>query len=364
MSKNLSASEIYQKYYSHVSEENFTKIVSADTVSSNLKRDKLGKYAKWLLNLHKHNCLKIEDLCKATEYITVFDKTAKMNKLADNDLNHYKSLSAMYRTIKPFVKSKSKAERIPEIKENEAERVYEDEAFVVICPRTEAASALYGKGTQWCTASKYSDDFWQYYSQGKLYIVINKHNGRKYQFHAETKSYMDENDEPINIESSKTSVLRKINPTQGLFNYFVAKIPYLYHEFLYEKKYGVSNTEFIDSIDDYNWQWKKYYEYSCHEYNCHEHIYYIGMEDNDHCALYCAKSVGQITGITPVIDKMFFLDKIIPCNDKNGRNEFFVVKDNSIGIYNIDTDSIRWGYTGTVEDNTCWIKHENGFCPF
>jgi hypothetical protein len=41
MPQKISAYEIYQKYYSNISEKNFKKIVSADTVSSNLQRENL-----------------------------------------------------------------------------------------------------------------------------------------------------------------------------------------------------------------------------------------------------------------------------------------------------------------------------------
>jgi len=349
----VTAHEIHWKYYRNISKENFTKIVSADTISSNLQKNKLGKYGKWLLKLYKRKCLKLEDLYKAADYIAIFDKIAKMNKLLYIDLNHYKSLPEMYRVIKPFIKIKSENEEIRRIKEYEAEKVYEDEAFVVISPKTNAASCLYGKGTQWCTASKYCNRFWDYYSQGNLYIIINKRNGKKYQFHAETKSFMNENDEPINWE---TCTLKKINATQGLFNYFISKIPYLYHEFLYEKKYNINDqTEFIEDIDDYKCRWKIY-----HEFGYKQYVYYIGLEDNS-STLYCVKWVGQIIGITQVIDKKFGVEKIIPFKNIARQNEVIIIKGNHTGIYNIDTDTIRWGYKGFVDDRIDWVNNKKVF---
>jgi hypothetical protein len=72
---------------------------------------------------------------------------------------------------------------------------------------------------------------------GKLYIIIDKRTGKKYQFHRETESYMGEEDAPINLAYSsygcwKTSTLEEINATDGLFHYLIAKFPYLYNEFL------------------------------------------------------------------------------------------------------------------------------------
>ena len=234
--KSLPVSEIRQKYYSNISQEDFFKIASTDSISSNLQKDKLGKYAKWLLHLYQRKSLKLEDLYKAAEYITIFDKVAKMNKLTLLDLNGYKSLPEMYKAIKPYYKTNSNAEKSQKIKDTEAEKLYEDEAFMVVNPKTRKASILYGKGTQWCTAAKNNNQFRYYNKMGKLYIIIDKRYGKKYQFHAETKSYMDETDEEINWEfgsfSRKTCTLEKINATNGLFDYLISLFPNLYDEFL------------------------------------------------------------------------------------------------------------------------------------
>ena len=211
--KSLPMSEIRQKYYKNISEDDFIKIAAADSISSNLQKDKLGKYAKWMLNLYKRKRLKLEDLYKATEYIALFDKTAKMNKLPDIDLNHYTSLAEMYQFIKPFGVINSKKEILREIKEKDAEKMYEDEAFVVIYPKTELAGILYGKGTRWCTAAKYDNRFRDYNRMGNMYIIIDKRYGKKYQFHAETKNFMNEKDTHINERGNWKKLM---NVTPGL----------------------------------------------------------------------------------------------------------------------------------------------------
>jgi len=368
MPRKMPASEIHRKYYSNIPDENFTKIVSADTVSSNLQKDVLGKYAKWLLNLYQRKSLKMEDLYKAEEYIAIFDKSAKMNKLADIDLNHYKSLPEMYRVIQPFVKTKSKTEKERKIKTKEAEKLYEDEAFVVIHPKTKAASCFYGKGTQWCTAAKKHNSFRYYNKRGKLYIVIDKRNGKKYQFHPATKSFMDEEDEALNYYMYgddeifghwwNSYILKEVNATRGLFNYFISEIPYLYHDFLIVTefsgeplKYRYRSVDYDDAVLYGN---TMYYEFV---YN--RHTYFIELEDTC-CTLFCTKRVGQIIGKAQVIDKKFGAEKIIPFKNITRRNELVIIKNNHKGIYNIDTDTIRWGYRGLV-DKVDWMKPENIF---
>ena len=197
------ASEIHGKFYPEISDDDFNKIVSADPISSNLERNNLGEYGKWLLNLYKKKNLKLENLYKATEYITIFDKAKKSKKLVNNDINKYKSLPELFSVVEPFThqESISNNDIANNIKNKEADVVYEDAEWKVIVPKTEKASCLYGANTQWCTASKENNMFDEYNEQGKLYININKQSGRKYQFHLETKSFMDEIDEKIKLNS-------------------------------------------------------------------------------------------------------------------------------------------------------------------
>jgi hypothetical protein len=87
--------------------------------------------------------------------------------------------------------------KIKAIKRLGAERLYEDERFIVVHPKTEAASCLYGKGTQWCTSARHNNKFNHYHSRGKLYVIVDKKTHAKYQFHFETRSYRDELNVPL-----------------------------------------------------------------------------------------------------------------------------------------------------------------------
>ena len=274
--KSLTISEIRQKYYSTISEEDFIKIASIDSISSNMQKNKLGKYAKWLLNLYKHKCLKLEDLYKATDYIATFDKVAKMKIYIDLDLNHYKSLSQMYKMIKPYMKIIGKSEKIRNIKTNESEILFEDGIFLVIHPKTKRASMLYGKGTQWCTAAKYGNNFRDYNKMGKLYIIIDKRNGKKYQFHIETESFMNENDEPINLSNNFKS-----KPI-SLFNDFKSKPISLFNNF---RSYTLEKINVTDRLFDYfNAKYKRYL--TCFFFNGLNKDNFIEIvRNNDFCIL-------------------------------------------------------------------------------
>ena len=192
-------SDIHDKYYSKIPEDIFRQIISADPTYRIEKSEKMGKYGKWLLSLYMNRQLKIEDLYKATEYLQYFIKY--YNIIQVKDINKYKSLQDLYNVVSQYMNNDniatSKSDEVRKIKEG-AEKVYEDSEWLVIIPHTQEASCYYGKGTQWCTAAEYSHNmFDNYNNQGPLYINIDKVNNLKYQFHFETDSFMDENDNPI-----------------------------------------------------------------------------------------------------------------------------------------------------------------------
>jgi hypothetical protein len=220
MGKSCAVELIHQKYYPDISTVDFNQIVLSDRVTSNLQKSKLGKYAKWMLHIFRKKALKMEDLYKAQEYLPVFDKLSKSNKIAEKDLYKYHSLSEIYNSIKPFLKKApfSKTEKKSRIKRCESRKLYEDDTFIVIHLKTRAASCLYGKGTQWCTAAKHheSNAFQYYNARGKLYVLRDKLKNRKYQFHFETDSFMDETDAPLAM-----TVFDHIGATNGLIFFFM-----------------------------------------------------------------------------------------------------------------------------------------------
>lgn len=206
---------IRKRYYSDIPEIHFWDVVKADPTSLGGKR--IGRYSKWLFRIYRE--LPIverfveEDLPKVTEYLKSFDRYK--GRLPENkrDINVYRGLPDLYLAIKPLFdrdKPITKMEVIRDIKAG-AEKVYEDERWLVVIPHTEEAACLYGAHTQWCTAAREHNYFKQYDKQGSLYINIDKQNNRKYQFHFESQQFMDETDKPI-----ERDILATIGATNGL----------------------------------------------------------------------------------------------------------------------------------------------------
>jgi hypothetical protein len=198
------AAEIFQKYYQgKVPHEAFVEIIDADPYT---RGDKVGKYSKWLLNLYIHGKLKLEDLYKAHEYLTLFDKSKAVMKRdgLEIDINKYTSLPQLYRTIEDYEDEEvednlTDTQLIKRIKEKEAEKFYEDNDWTVIIPQTQRASCLYGKGTKWCTASTGSYNYFDDYNRrGALYIMISKEDPKvKYQLHMGDAQFMDVYDDAV-----------------------------------------------------------------------------------------------------------------------------------------------------------------------
>lgn len=191
--------DIYVKYYSDIDREIFNKIVSSDPTWREDKPNKMGKFGKWLLKLWVNKKLMLEDLYKATEYLSYFVKYN--NRIEVKDINKYHSLPELYNIVKVFMDNPeiatSNSDEVRRIKEG-ADKVFENGEWLVIVPHTKEASCYYGKGTQWCTAAEQSNNMFDHYnSQGNLYINIRKSDGEKFQFHFESGSFMDATDTPI-----------------------------------------------------------------------------------------------------------------------------------------------------------------------
>lgn len=223
----ITAKEMYDKYYSKIPYDTFVTIVSADpkTVFENNDFKKIGKYSKLLLLLYQNNGLRIEDLDKAKEYL---EYIYKYNIPVDT--NKIKQLADLYNLIKDRVAKETKQlnDILSSLKPNEYKKLFDGKDWVIYQPITEKASCYLGASTEWCTTwGKYSLDkryrdrenhFKKHASQGPLFIIINKNNqSEKYQFHFETKQYMDKDDSRIDKnffdDASKKEILYYFFPS-------------------------------------------------------------------------------------------------------------------------------------------------------
>jgi hypothetical protein len=218
-------------------------------------------YFMWLYRLINDGKLKDEDFYKVKEYLRLFNKFINRISNDKRDINQYKSIHDLYIVVKDFESneddvSTSKTSEIKKIKREEIDRVYDDGDWLVLVPKTERASCLVGKGTQWCTAADKSNNMFDHYnSDGMLYVLISKYDDSKYQLHFESNQLMDVNDREV----SAAFFFDHIAESNGLYNFLKGQNDRFY-EFILETSVddfaddGYSETfeEALSSLDDDN----------------------------------------------------------------------------------------------------------------
>jgi hypothetical protein len=204
------ADEIKTKYYPNINYDIFNQIINSDKVTSNLKKGKVGKYAKWLLKLYSNDELNLIDLDIVEKYLPIFDKLLKANKLEKNNINHYNSLEDMHSVVSDYLdnnKNISKGDEIKRIKKS-VKKIYEDNRFIVIEPLTKESSCHYGKSTKWCTSQYTSDKFETYTSRGPLYVIMDKSKRNyvgdyvKYLIHFQDGEYKDDSNKNVSFKQN------------------------------------------------------------------------------------------------------------------------------------------------------------------
>ena len=376
--------DIYVKYYSDIDRGIFNKIVSSDPTWREDKPNKMGKFGKWLLKLWVNKKLMLEDLYKATEYLSYFIKYN--NRIEVKDINKYHSLPELYNIVKVFMDNPeiatSNSDEVRRIKEG-ADKVFENGEWLVIVPHTKEASCYYGKGTQWCTAAEQSHNMFDHYnSQGNLYINIRKSDGEKFQFHFESGSFMDATDTPIESPVYDTigfgySILDyyKENLSSDNFNKLVeTKIevnsndnceilmycttPYINYYYLYDESYGTLVADRLKRVDP------DYITNSLHlnRYVIIENFYgyYTLVTLNSEG---CHEKIGDNFISVSKVDELFGTS----FDDTDNNYMYLVDKEGIMEIYNSDVGYVFYKENvsniidkGSMYNDVLWFKKKNG----
>ena len=376
--------DIYVKYYSDIDRGIFNKIVSSDPTWREDKPNKMGKFGKWLLKLWVNKKLMLEDLYKATEYLSYFVKYN--NRIEVKDINKYHSLPELYNIVKVFMDNPeiatSNSDEVRRIKEG-ADKVFENGEWLVIVPHTKEASCYYGKGTQWCTAAEQSNNMFDHYNnQGNLYINIRKSDGEKFQFHFESGSFMDATDTPIESPVYDTigfgySILDyyKENLSSDNFNKLVeTKIevnsndngeilmycttPYINYYYLYDESYGTLVADGLKRVDP------DYITNSLHlnRYVVIENLYgyYTLVTLNSEG---CHEKISDNLISVDKVDKLFGTS----FDDTDNNYMYLVDKEGIMEIYNSDVGYVFYKENvsniidkGSMYNDVLWFKKKNG----
>lgn len=194
----------------------FYKILESDPTyvegSSNL-----GSYTLWLFNIFKNNPrLIFEDGYKVKRYLSIFDKVKGRLTKYPKDIYKYKHLADLFVAISDYIDAEDNIVdsdnqlRMKARKEKDnIEILFEDDNWKVIAPLSYEASCYWGAGTEWCTATRQTRNYYDAYSRfGSLFIFINKKDpDEKYQYHYFSRSFNDKEDRPIDYDRFKNSLV-------------------------------------------------------------------------------------------------------------------------------------------------------------
>ena len=201
--------QIYQKYYSDINKSDFIRIISLDPATQvegeNIKR--IGKYSKLLIKMSKEGNLKSEDYPKVKDYLTLVYKHQ-----VSVDMNKIKTLGDLFTLVEKYYSQEGTQnvfELVNVLNQNEYDLLMSGDKWLIYTPKSEKAAAYLGTGTEWCTAwgpystnKNYRDrnnHFTSHNNSGSLFIIIDREDPtNKYQFHFQTKQFMDKNDRKIN----------------------------------------------------------------------------------------------------------------------------------------------------------------------
>ena len=150
-------------------------------------------------------------------------------RLKIKDLNQYKNLDQLFDTLQKLGQT---ARRTVEISD-EVDRIYEDNRFVVVVPKTHKSSCYYGAGTKWCTASKDTDShFSNYKSGGELYYIIDKTLPTSSPYYKValnkkiaglTEDFWDVQDKPITDTTKIMTIIQNKKMLEDIRNHFGVK---------------------------------------------------------------------------------------------------------------------------------------------
>ena len=281
----ITVKDAYARFYKGVPENHYESIITlVQTGGDDFSDDMvLSPESKWALAVYKKNPQQfLEDLYKLRNYngdgyLDIFLR-AKERRIISGiqaDLNQYKSIAELGKFINTLnietILGRTKGEMSNAVNSaaKDIEIPYEDEIWKVVIPKTYEASCYWGQGTEWCTATRSTDKWYEKHSsEGPLFININKQNNRKYQFHFESEQFMDEDDWDI-----EKPVLDTIKATDGLKDFYKKNAFESYLGLMYEslcddpklyvnkgnnKEYIINSkgeriTEDFDYIEGFNW---------------------------------------------------------------------------------------------------------------
>ena len=202
----------FHRKYPTIDNESLTRLLMSDPTSvQNSHGSFAGRYGVWIAGMYVRGSIKLGDIPELNSALVTYDK----NRSQLPDIKGCGSLGELIDWVKDLSDDFKPVRNQSNAKSN-LEKVYEDGTWVVYVPHSHEASRRGGEGTHWCTASGNPYYYNMYSKQGSLYINLRKSDNAKFQFHFETRQFMDSNDNSvclstIGLSDGITEFYSKIN---------------------------------------------------------------------------------------------------------------------------------------------------------
>jgi hypothetical protein len=263
-----------------ITRDNFDKLTLIDpTPNKRFVKWIVGNYLKLnLSNIKEQERFFNEDAPIIKSNIDLYTRNlSKIKNEKDKNIYKFKSFADFNIFVNTLQPTNSDLNRKIKQAKNDIDIFEETDEYLIVIPKTKEAACYWGKGTDWCTATKSENNMFEHYNKlGPLYIILKLHNGQptdeKYQFHVESMQFMDNNDIPIKINTlyelmekiPKINIL--INQTfeyiiketesldldvliENINNKYKLISKNMYNlEFCYDVELGEHNTHLISSI--------------------------------------------------------------------------------------------------------------------
>jgi hypothetical protein len=110
-----------------------------------------------------------ENLLKVADDIDYFHKNP--SKYEKKDINQYDSIDDLEKASNDAKLKLSRKEQ----KETGVDKVYEDDDFLLLMPKTHKASCRYGSNTRWCVTMRNTSSYFEnYFTQGPIFFLVDK----------------------------------------------------------------------------------------------------------------------------------------------------------------------------------------------
>ena len=112
-------------------------------------------------------------------YINRFHLLSKKDAISPKDINSYEDFWDLEKAVEAVEEKESETQLRKKAKSG-ANKVYDDEWFSIIHPKTKESACFYGKGTEWCITMLTDDHFNNYRNAASDFLfLIDKDKQRK-----------------------------------------------------------------------------------------------------------------------------------------------------------------------------------------